>query len=87
MEDELVQVPSLLAKKCRSSVDNVVASVGALSELRDILLEFHAKYSKREITEMNEYYVTELRSGIDDVTQIIVAFKDFICVSRPSEVQ
>jgi hypothetical protein len=83
MEDELVQIPSILAKKCRSSVDYVVASVSALSELRTTLLALHAKYSKRQNTEQNEYYVTELRSGIDDVTQIIVAFKDFIGSSLP----
>lgn len=83
MDDELVQVPSILAKKCRSSVDYVVASVSALSELRTTLLALHAKYAQRQNTELNEYYVTELRNGINDVTQIIVAFKDFIGNSLP----
>lgn len=77
-EQELVQIPSILAKNCRSSVDYVVASVSALSKLRVVLLELHCKYSKRMISENNEICVTELRSGIDDLTQIIVAFKDFI---------
>ncbi len=75
---ELVQVPSILARKCRNNVDYVVASVSALSDLRKALINLHGKYSQRQSTELNEYYVTELRSGINDITQIIEAFKDFI---------
>jgi len=82
MEVELVQIPSILARKCRSSVDNVIASVSALSELLKTLIELHEKYSNRQINELNEYCVTELRNGIDDVTQIIVSFKDFIGISQ-----
>jgi len=78
MEVDIVQVPSILAKKCRSNVDYVVASVGSLSELLKELLTLHAKYSKRQASGENEYLVTELRNGITDVTQIIIAFKDFI---------
>lgn len=78
MDAELVQMPSILARKCRSSVEYVTASVGALSDLLLELLTLHAKFSKRQATEENEYLITELRNGITDVTQIIVAFKDFI---------
>jgi predicted phosphodiesterase len=78
LDVELVQVPALLARKCRSSVDYVVASVSALSELRGTLVETHARYAKRQDTELNEYYVTELRRGITDISEIVVAFKDFI---------
>jgi predicted phosphodiesterase len=78
MEVDIVQVPSILAKKCRSNVDYVVASVGSLFELLKNLLSLHAKYSKRQPTDENEYLVTELRNGITDINQIIVAFKDFI---------
>ena len=83
MDVELVQVPSILAKKCRSSVEYISASIASLSELHRELLVLHAKYSKRQATEENEYLITELRNGINDVTQIIVAFKDFI-VDTPS---
>ncbi len=78
MDLELVQLPAILAKKCRKSVDYVVACVGALSELRGALLHLHVRFSKRKATEENEYCITQLRNGINDVTQIIVAFKDFI---------
>jgi hypothetical protein len=78
MDVELVQIPSILAKKCRSSVEYVTASVGALADLLHELLVLHAKFSKRQASEEKEYLVTELRNGIADVTQIIVAFKDFI---------
>lgn len=83
MDEQLVQLPAILAKKCKSSVDYVVASVGALSGLRSVLLVQYAKYSKRQVTEDNEYCIAELRNGIAEVTQIIVAFKDFIGTSTP----
>ena len=78
METELVQLPSILAMKCRKSVDYVVASVSALAELRNSLIGYHSSLLKRQNSEQNEFFVTELRSGINDLTQIIVAFKDFI---------
>lgn len=78
MDEQLVQLPAILAKKCKSSVDYVVASVGALSGLRSVLLAQYSKYTKRQVTEDNEYCIAELRNGITEVTQIIVAFKDFI---------
>ncbi len=85
MEIELVKIPSILAKKCKSNIDYVITNVNALSELRNKLLDLHAKYSIKKVTEHNEYCVTELRSGIEDVTQIIVAFKDFISSNLPIE--
>ena len=83
MDEQLVQLPAILAKKCKSSVDYVVASVGALSGLRSVLLAQYTKYSKRQVTEDNEYCIAELRNGITEVTQIIVAFKDFIGAGTP----
>ncbi len=47
-------------------------------ELHSTLLVLHAKFSKRQATEENEYLITELRNGINDVKQIIDVFKDFI---------
>ena len=84
MDVELVQMPAILAKKCRSSIDYVVACASALADLRRALLTFHANISKRPATEDNEYCISELRHGIDDVTQIIVAFHDFIGNGAPS---
>ena len=82
MDAELVQIPATLAWKCRESVDYVFACVKALSILRVSLLEYHAKLLKRRAGEENEFCVSELRNGIDEVTQIIIAFQDFIGVDR-----
>jgi hypothetical protein len=77
-ELELVQVPSILAKKCRQSVDYVIASVASLAELRDAAIRLHKRIAERQASTENEFRVTELRSGIEDVTSIIVAFDEFI---------
>ncbi|HEX7515665.1 MAG TPA: NACHT domain-containing protein [Chthoniobacterales bacterium] len=77
-ELELVQVPSILARKCRQSVDYVIASVGSLSGLREAAIRLHKKISERQTTVENEFRVTELRSGIEEVTNIMVAFDEFI---------
>lgn len=78
IEVELVQLPTIFTKKCRTNIDYVTACVGALPELRVALISYHEKLLKRAASYDNEFCVTELRSGIDDVTQIIVAFHDFI---------
>lgn len=78
LDVDLVQVPSIFATKCRRSVDYVVASVGALSTLHNVLLDLYAKHSRRSRSYDTEFCITELREGINDIKQIIVAFRDFI---------
>ena len=78
MDLELAQLPSILAQKCRKSIDYVVASVNGLTELRRVLFDYHAKLTNRKATEENEYCITQLRSGINEIAQIIITFKDFI---------
>jgi hypothetical protein len=77
-ELDLVQVPSILATKCRQSVDYVIASVPALPELRDAAIRLHKRIAQREATAENEFRVTELRNGIDEINNIIIAFEEFI---------
>jgi hypothetical protein len=77
-ELELVQLPGVLAKKCRQNVDYVIACVGSLADLRQSAIKLHKKVSARQSSSDNELKVTELRSGIEDVTSIIVAFNEFI---------
>jgi hypothetical protein len=78
LELSLVQVPSILATKCRQSVDYVIASVAALPELRDAAIRLHKKIALRQASAENEFRVTELRNGIEEITNIIVAFDEFI---------
>jgi hypothetical protein len=77
-EAELVQIPSIVARKCRQNVDYVIACVGALANLREAAVKLHKKLAAREATGDNQFRVTTLRSGIEDVTSIIVAFEEFI---------
>jgi soluble cytochrome b562 len=74
----LVQVPSIVARQCRESVDYVMACVGALVDLRKAMVNYHKQISKKDLSDESEYNVTELRRGIDEVTRIIVAFDEFI---------
>jgi hypothetical protein len=69
---------SILAKKCRQSVDYVIASVASLAGLRDSAIQLHTRIMERQASSDNEFRVTELRSGIDEITSIIVAFDEFI---------
>jgi len=78
MEASLVEVPSILAQKCRQSVDAVVACVGALSTLRETVLGLYSRVSQRRSSDEVAFAVTQLRSGVDELTQIIVAFEEFI---------
>lgn len=65
----------ILAKKCRQSVDYVIASVASLAGLRGSAIQLH---TRTQASSDNEFRVTELRSGIDEITSIIVAFDEFI---------
>jgi hypothetical protein len=77
-ELELVQIPSILARKCRQSVDYVIASVGSLPAFREAAIRLHKKISERQPSAENEFRVTELRNGIEEITSIILAFDEFI---------
>ncbi len=77
-ENEVVQIPSILAKKCRQSVDYVIACVPALTKMRASAVQLHKKIASRTVTNENEFKVTELRSGIADISNIIVTFSEFI---------
>jgi hypothetical protein len=78
MDYELAQVPSIIAKQCRQSVEYVVACIDALTQMRVAMTDHHKKLMRREPSDESELCVTELRRGIDDITQIIVAFNEFI---------
>ena len=78
VERALVQIPTTLAQKCRQSVESVVSCVEALGELRIVVVALHQKIGKRGSSEETEYAVSQLRSSIDELTQIIVAFEEFI---------
>jgi hypothetical protein len=78
LDADLVRVPAILARQCRQSIEYVIACVSALAELQRVMVEFHKSLLTKQITEASAYNVTELRQGIDDVTEIIVAFNEFI---------
>ena len=80
-ESELVQLSSIFAKKCRTSIDFVKACVASLGAFRDELLKLHSKISKRNVTDEVEFFTTELRQGIGDLTQIMDTFSEFIAPS------
>jgi len=76
MDMQLVQVVSIFARNIRRNIDYVFASVGALPEMRTAALSYHALLMKRTVTEQVELYVSELRSGISDLTEIMSAFDE-----------
>lgn len=78
MEVEISQIPSIVASKCRESVDSVVACISALPALKDSLLKCHANLMARPVSDTLEFCVTEIRNGITEINQIIVAFNEFI---------
>lgn len=78
MEIELAEVPSIVAKKCRESVDSVVSCVAALPAYKDTLLSMHSSLAKHSPSTHLEFCITELRNGINEINQIINAFEDFI---------
>lgn len=82
LELELVQVPSILAARCRESVDYVAAAIKALISLKAELIAFHAKIRRRAISENTEFFASELRKGIGDVGEIVVTFQELMDVNN-----
>ena len=82
MDSALVQMPSVLAAKCKENVSNVEMSVTALSEMLPSLFSLYAKLSKREASDENEKLITQLRTGITELTQLIVTFDEFLSGNR-----
>jgi hypothetical protein len=80
---ELVQSLGVFAKNCRQSVEYVMACVDSMAGLLKAAKAFHQNLSRRDITDDNEFLVTELRDGIQEVSQIIVTFEEFINPARP----
>lgn len=78
MMGELVTTLSIFAGNCRQSVDHVTACVDDLSDLRDAAKAVHRQLLHRSLTVETEAWISALRSGIEDVSQIIVTFEDFI---------
>ena len=78
MDEVIVQMPGILAERCKTSIDYVIACVGSLKALRDALVQLHQKYLKRPVSADIEAYITEIRQGIEDLTQIMVTFSEFI---------
>ena len=77
-ELELVQIPATLARKCRQSVDYIIACVRSLTAFEAACVNLHAKIAKRPISSDNEFKVSELRGGIQDISTILVAFHEYI---------
>ena len=75
---ELAQSLGTFAENCRQSVECVMACVESMSPLRETAKSLHMRLSKREVTDDNEFMVTELRDGIYEISQIIVTFEEFI---------
>jgi hypothetical protein len=78
LERALVQIPSAVAQKCKQNVEFVVECIEALSDMRNAALELYLRLAKRAVSDETEFFVTKLRAGIDELTQIIVAFDEFI---------
>lgn len=78
MNAELAQTLCSFTKNCRQSVDYVITCVDSMSDLRDAATSLHRILSAKEATADKEYVVTELRNGINEVTQLIVTFEEFI---------
>ena len=85
IDSALVQMPSVLAAKCKESVTNVEMSVTALSEMLPTLFSLYEKLAKRESSEKNKVLVTQLRTGITELAQLIVTFDEFLSVNRGSQ--
>lgn len=78
LEGVVVQMPGILSRKCKTSIDFVIACVGSLGALRDALVELHKRFFKRPVTSEVEAYVTEIREGIEQITEMTVTFSEFI---------
>lgn len=77
-DEQLVHTPSALARNCRQSVSFVVACVDTLVDLRNAAEGMHAILRRRHMSDDNQLMVSTLRKGIEDVSQIIVTFDEFI---------
>jgi hypothetical protein len=77
-ESALVKLPGAAAANCRQDIDYVIACISSLQMLRTEAIKLHRKLAKREVSTQNSYYVTELRSGIDDLGELIAAFNEYI---------
>jgi hypothetical protein len=84
MDSALVQMPSVLAAKCKESVLNVEMSVTALSEMLPTLFSLYEQFSKRDGSDKNKTLITQLRIGITELTQLIVTFDEFLSGTSPA---
>lgn len=78
IERALVQIPGLVATKCKQNVDYVIDCAEELDSLMKVSLELYARISKRRSSDDTEYLVSQLRDGIDELQNLITAFHDFI---------
>ncbi len=78
LTEQLVQTPSILARNCRQSVDYVVACVDSMAKMRDAATHLHRKLRERAITDDTQLMVSSLRDGIEELSQIIVTFEEFM---------
>jgi hypothetical protein len=82
MDSALVQMPCVLAAKCKESIANVEMSVAALSELLPSLFSLYERLARREASGRNEALISKLRTGITELTQLILTFDEFLNVNR-----
>lgn len=85
MDSALVHMPSILASKCKESISNVEMSVTALSEMLPSLYLLYEKLARREASDRNEALITQLRTGITELSQLIVTFDEFLSVNRRAQ--
>jgi hypothetical protein len=76
VEQQLAQVVASFAKNCRRNIEFVSACIDSLPLLRDAALELHRRFRVRPISEKVENLVTELRRGIEEVSEILMAFEE-----------
>jgi len=86
MDSALVHMPSVLAAKCKESVLNVEMSVTSLSEMLPSLFSLYEKIARREVSDKNEVLITQLRTGITELTQLIVTFEEFLSATRREQI-
>ncbi len=78
LDEAIVQMPTILASKCKNNIDYVIACVSSLPELKEALLALYIKYARRDANEEVEFCVSELRQGIEELSQMMTSFSDFI---------
>jgi len=81
---ELSQSLGAFAKNCRQSVEYVMACVEPMSALLSAAISFHERISRRDISPDTEFMTTELRSGVQEISEIIVTFEEFINSTVPN---